>query len=61
MSSKTFNPNAPNKLLWIIAIVVGILGLIGTLTPIDGISAYADTLILVAFILLAIGTSFRGI
>lgn len=61
MSTKSLNPSAPNKLLWLIAIVLGILGLIGSLTPIEGVSAYSDTLILVAFLLLAIGTSFRGI
>lgn len=61
MSSKTLIPSAPNKLLWIIANVLGILGLIVMLTLIEGISAYSDTRILVAFLLLAIGTSFKGI
>lgn len=61
MSSRTLNPTAPNKLLWLLAIVIGILGLIGMLTPIEGISAYADTMVLIAFLLLAIGTTFRGI
>ncbi|PHN04485.1 hypothetical protein [Flavilitoribacter nigricans] len=61
MSSKSLNPSAPNKLLWLIAIVLGVLGLIGMLTPIEGISTYANTMILVAFLLLAIGTSFRGV
>ena len=61
MNSRTLNPSAPNKLLWLIAIVLGVLGLIGSFTPVEGISAYSDTLILVAFLLLAIGTSFRGI
>lgn len=61
MSSRTLNPSAPNKLLWLIAIVLGVLGLIGSFTAVEGISAYSDTLILVAFLLLAIGTSFRGI
>lgn len=61
MSARTLNPSAPNKLLWLIAIVLGVLGLIGSFTSVEGISAYSDTLILVAFLLLAIGTSFRGI
>lgn len=61
MSSRTLNPTAPNKLLWLLAIVIGILGLIGMLTPIEGISAHADTMVLIAFLLLAIGTTFRGI
>jgi predicted tellurium resistance membrane protein TerC len=61
MSSRTLAPSAPNKILWLLALVVGILGIIGTITPLEGITAYANTLIMVAFILLAIGTSLRGI
>lgn len=61
MSSRTLYPTAPNKILWLLAIIIGALGIIGTVTPLEGISQYADTLILVAFLLLAIGTSLRGI
>lgn len=61
MSTRSLSPSAPNKLLWLVAIVIGALGIIGTLTPLEGISAYSQTMITIAFILLAIGTSMRGI
>lgn len=54
-------PTAPNRVLWLIAIIVGILGVLAQYVAMGELSAYANEMILIAFVLLAIGTSFRGI
>ncbi len=54
-------PSAPNKIVWIIGLICGILGIIGHYTQIDFISEHNYILLLVGFIALAIGTTFKGI
>jgi hypothetical protein len=54
-------PSAPNRIIWIIGLICGVLGIIGHYTSIDFISEYNYILLLVGFVLLAIGTTFRGI
>jgi len=53
-------PSAPNKILWAIALIAGILGFIGHLISVDFLTENSFVLVLAGFILLAIGTSFRG-
>lgn len=53
-------PSAPNKILWAIALIAGILGIVGHLISVDFLSQNSFILILVGFVLLAIGTSFKG-
>jgi len=53
-------PSAPNKILWAIALVAGILGIVGHLTAVNYLTENSFILLLVGFVLLAIGTSFKG-
>lgn len=52
-------PSAPSKVLWIIALIIGILGFIFHFVA--SLAAYAFWFVLAAFVLLAIGTSFKKV
>ncbi|WP_373492667.1 hypothetical protein [Aquiflexum sp.] len=54
-------PSAPMKITWIIGLICGILGIIGHFTQVQYLSEYSFTLLLIGFIALAVGTSFKGI
>jgi hypothetical protein len=54
-------PSAPNKIVWIIGLAAGILGIIGRYAQVDILTEHHFTLLLVGFIALAVGTSFRKI
>ncbi len=54
-------PSAPKKNLWIIALIVGILGIVAHFVSIPNVSQYSVWLIIVGFVLLVVGTSFKGI
>lgn len=54
-------PSAPKKITWIIGIVAGLLGIIGHFAQVEILSEHSYTLLLVGFIALAVGTSFRDI
>ena len=53
--------NAPKKVTWIIAVVVGLLGLVGTFITIPVISGIAFWLVFGAFALLALATYLKGL
>ena len=61
MANRSFMPSAPNQTLWIAAIVVGILGILAHYSHIETVSKYNYEMLLIGFILLAIGTSYRRI
>ncbi|MEO5602321.1 MAG: hypothetical protein ABIR06_15475 [Cyclobacteriaceae bacterium] len=52
-------PSAPKKITWIIGILCGLLGIIGHYADVDILREYNYVLLLVGFIVLAIGTTFR--
>jgi len=52
-------PTAPKKLLWIIGLASGIAGIIGHYAQVQILTEYNYMLLLIGFIVLAIGTSFR--
>jgi len=54
-------PSAPTKIVWIIGLVCGILGIIGHYTQVQYLSEHNYLLLLIGFIALAIGTTFKGI
>jgi hypothetical protein len=54
-------PSSPKKIIWIIALIVGILGIIGRNANIPIASEYNYLFLLIGFILLALGTTFKGI
>lgn len=55
------NPSAPKKITWIIGIILGILGIIGHFVQIDILTEHHFVLLLIGFIALAIGTTFKGV
>jgi hypothetical protein len=54
-------PTAPTTLVWILALIVGILGIIGHFVSIEGLSDISFWLLLGGFVLLALGTSFKNL
>lgn len=54
-------PSAPKTIIWLIAIIVGIVGIIGYFVDISFISEYSYWLVVAGFGLLAIGTTFKGV
>ncbi len=54
-------PSAPKNITWIIGLVCGILGIIGHFVQVQVLSEYSFPLLLIGFIVLAVGTSVRGI
>lgn len=55
------SPSAPKQITWIIGLVCGILGIIGHYANVPFLTEYNYTLLLVGFIALAIGTTFRDL
>jgi uncharacterized membrane protein YoaK (UPF0700 family) len=55
------NANAPTRVVWIIALILGGLGILARFVHIPEISAYNYWLLLAGFVLLAIGTSAKNI
>lgn len=53
--------NAPKKVTWIVAVVVGALGFLGTLVSIPVVSGLAFWLVFGAFVLLALATYLKGL
>lgn len=53
-------PSAPSQILWIIALIVGILGILAHYIRIDVLSKYNYEMLLVGFALLAVGTTLRN-
>ncbi len=54
-------PSAPKNVVWIIALVAGILGILGHYATIPFATEYNYYLLLAGFVLLALGTTFKGI
>ena len=61
MANKKFMPSAPNQIVWIIALIVGFLGILGHYTDIDLLSKYNFEMLMIGFILLVIGTTYRKV
>lgn len=55
------NPSAPKKITWIIGLILGVLGIIGHYARIDILTEHNYVLLLVGFIVLAVGTTFKGV
>ena len=61
MAKKTFLPSAPNLTLWIIAVIIGMLGILTHFVQVDQLSKYNYEMVLIGFILLVSGTAYRKI
>ena len=55
------NPSAPKKITWIIGLICGILGIIGHFAHIQILSENSFTLLVIGFVVLAIGTTVKGV
>ena len=55
------NRSAPKKITWIIGLIFGILGIIGHFAHVQVLTQYSFMLLLVGFVVLAIGTTVKGI
>ena len=53
--------SAPKKITWWIAVILGVLGILGTFISIPFVSANAFWFTAVAFILLALATFFKSL
>lgn len=61
MANRSFLPSAPNKTLWIIAILIGVLGIILRYVHVNQLSEFSWEMLLIGFLLLVVGTSYRRI
>lgn len=51
--------SAPTTALWALAVISGILGIVGHLTHVNYLTEYQFPLLLIGFALLVIGTLFK--
>ncbi|HSJ52279.1 MAG TPA: hypothetical protein VLC52_00915 [Anaerolineae bacterium] len=51
----------PQQLTWILALILGVLGILAYLLPLGGLSAFAFWLVAIAWLLLVLGTALRGL
>jgi hypothetical protein len=61
MANRKFMPSAPNQIVWVLALIVGVLGILGHYTHLDILSKYNYEMLLIGFVLLAIGTTYRKV
>jgi hypothetical protein len=52
--------NAPKSIVWIIAVVIGVLGILGGIVTIPVLTTYAFWLVVIGFVLLALATLIKG-
>lgn len=53
--------SAPKQLTWWIAVVVGVLGILGSYISIPLVSTYSFLFVVVGFVLLALATLLKGL
>ena len=53
--------NAPKKLTWFIAFVLGVLGIVGTYVAIPFVTAYAFWFVVAGFAILTLGCLIKGL
>ncbi|MGH7596180.1 MAG: hypothetical protein ACREOI_07500 [bacterium] len=52
--------NAPTQGLWLIAVILGVLGILGKFVAIAYVSANSFWLVAIGFVVLMIGTKMKG-
>lgn len=53
--------SAPTQPVWIIAVVLGVIGILAEVVPIAEIAPYAFWMVSIGFILLALATLLKGL
>lgn len=61
MAKRAFLPSAPSMLLWAIALFIGIFGILAHYVRMDVLSKYNYEMLLIGFVLLVIGTTYRKV
>lgn len=52
--------SAPTQAVWLIAVILGILGILAFLGVVPPLAAYAFWLVTIAFVMLALATLLKG-
>ncbi len=52
--------NAPTQVLWVVAVILGVLGLLGHFTRIATVSTYSFELVAAGFLVLVVATLYKG-
>jgi hypothetical protein len=55
------SPSAPKKITWIIGLASGLLGILGHYAQVQILTEYNYVLLLVGFLVLAAGTTFKNL
>ena len=55
------NVNAPKQVTWIIAVILGVLGILGTLTDIPLATEYSFWFVVIGWLLLVLATITKGL
>jgi hypothetical protein len=55
------NPSAPKRITWIIGLIAGILGIIGHFANVQILTEHNYTLLLIGFLVLAVGTTLKEV
>ncbi len=53
--------SAPRMITWIIAVVLGVVGILAMLLAIPGLSGFAPWLVVLGWLVLAVATAVEGI
>lgn len=53
--------SAPKKVTWIVAVVVGVIGILGMFTKLPVVGDFSDWFVVAAFVLLALATYLKGL
>jgi energy-converting hydrogenase Eha subunit C len=53
--------NAPSQTLWLIAVILGGLGIMSRYVVISGVTPYAFSLLAIGFVILVVATLTRGV
>ena len=55
------NLNAPKTVTWWIAVIIGVLGVLGSVVQLPLISTYNFLFVVIGFVLLALATLLKGL
>ena len=61
MARKKFLPSAPNQAVWAIALLIGGLGILAHYVNMDELSRYSFQMVMIGFLILAVGTTYRKV
>ena len=53
--------SAPTQPIWLIAVILGVVGILGHLMPIAAVAPYSFVLVCIGFVLLALGCMLKGL